>query len=106
MPADSRPQELEAHFLGGERDLFVALSVKSLKCSCQQCQNCFKKTRVSNTNSKIDIKTAKEEEILSCWKSVLDTLEGSFALAVVIESRKDFILFARKSYRFYFFGTR
>jgi len=47
-------------------------------------------------NSKIDIKTAKEDEILSCWKSVLDTLEGSFALAVVIESRKDFILFARK----------
>ncbi|HJM44340.1 MAG TPA: hypothetical protein QF644_00135, partial [Candidatus Poseidoniaceae archaeon] len=47
-------------------------------------------------NSGINMAKAKEEEFISCWKTVLEKLEGSFALAVVIKGRKDFILFARK----------
>ncbi|MED5272524.1 MAG: glutamine--fructose-6-phosphate transaminase (isomerizing) [Candidatus Thermoplasmatota archaeon] len=47
-------------------------------------------------NSGLDLKKSKDEEFISCWKKVIDKLEGSFALAVILKGRNDFILFARK----------
>ncbi len=49
---------------------------------------------IKNQGLKID--GASEEEFLLCWREVIKKLEGSFALATVVQGRKDFILFARR----------